>query len=124
MEEVSTFFRPEFLNRLDDIVMFNPLSKQDLQQIMQLKVKTEVELASEQGLFIKLSADAIKWLVDKNDQPQYGARPLRRILQKYLREPLADYLISTNPPKGTTMLVEVSDSKIAELNFRVVEIQV
>ena len=123
MEEVSTFFRPEFLNRLDDIVMFNPLSKLDLQQIMQLLVKTEAELASEQGLVIKLGADVIKWLVDKNDQPQYGARPLRRILQKYLREPLADYLINTNPPKGTTMLVEVSDSTIAELSFRVGELQ-
>ena len=91
---------------------------------MQLMVKTEAELASEQGLVIKLGADVIKWLVDKNDQPQYGARPLRRILQKYLREPLADYLINTNPPKGTTMLVEVSDSTIAELSFRVGELQI
>lgn len=117
MEEVSTFFRPEFLNRLDDVLMFNPLNETDLAQIMQLLLQNETELALERGLKLNIHQGVMDWLVGKNEQPQYGARPLRRILQKYLREPLADFLIQSNPPAGTELMVAIADDPADQLNI-------
>ncbi len=109
MDEVSTFFRPEFLNRLDDVLLFNPLSGTDLTQIMQLLLQKEADLALARGLKLHIHPGVMDWLVEKNEQPQYGARPLRRILQKYVREPLADFLIQTNPPAETELTIELGE---------------
>jgi ATP-dependent Clp protease ATP-binding subunit ClpC len=103
MEAVKEHFRPEFLNRLDDIIMFNSLSPQALRKVLDLMLKKELKLAEERGVRLEIGDAAREWLLSKNDHPEWGARPLRRIIQKFVREPLADHLLQHNPPPGTTV---------------------
>ena len=67
-------------------------------------------LASGRGLVLSVSDDARHWLVAQNEHPEWGARPLRRIIQRHLREPLADFLLTADPPSGTTIHVDVGES--------------
>jgi ATP-dependent Clp protease ATP-binding subunit ClpC len=92
--EVKTFFRPEFLNRLDEIIMFHQLTPDQLARILDLMLKNEFALAAKQGISLAVTPAARRWLLAQNDTPEYGARPLRRIIARNLREPLADYLLS------------------------------
>jgi ATP-dependent Clp protease ATP-binding subunit ClpC len=91
---VRRFFRPEFLNRLDEIILFHQLTGSQLTQILDLMLKKEFALAAKQGIELRLTQGAKEWLLAQNDQPEFGARPLRRIIGRYLREPLADFLLS------------------------------
>jgi ATP-dependent Clp protease ATP-binding subunit ClpC len=110
MAEVKSHFRPEFLNRLDEIIFFNRLGDEELLQIMGLMLNGEAELAAGRGLELRVSEEAKKWLVAQNDHPEWGARPLRRIIQRHLREPLADALLAADPPAGTIVRVDVGPS--------------
>ena len=116
MAAVKQHFRPEFLNRLDEIIMFNALSPEAVRKILDLLLKKETKLAGERGLTLEVTDAARVWLMSKNDHPEWGARPLRRIIQKYVREPLADYLLDKNPAAGTQVTVEVEGDglKMAE----------
>lgn len=105
MGNVHTFFRPEFLNRIDEIVLFHQLTGEQLAKILDLILNKEIKLAKEQGLELALTPAAKQWLLDQNDEPQYGARPLRRIIARHLREPLADYLLSQEREKKTAVVV-------------------
>jgi ATP-dependent Clp protease ATP-binding subunit ClpA len=109
MEEVRTWFRPEFLNRLDEIIMFNALSDEDLHNILVLLLKGEDKMATERGLKLEFTDSAVKWMLDRNDEPEYGARPLKRIIRRYVREPLADFLLKVNPPAGTQVRIDAPD---------------
>jgi ATP-dependent Clp protease ATP-binding subunit ClpB len=104
MAEVHSFFRPEFLNRIDEVVMFHQLTGTQLGVILDLMLNKEIKLAQAQGLDLALTPAAKSWLLAQNDEPQYGARPLRRIIARHLREPLADYLLSQER-KGDTAVV-------------------
>ena len=117
MEAVKEHFRPEFLNRLDEIIMFNSMSPDALRKVLDLLLKKEVKLAGERGLAIEVTDAARTWLLSKNDHPEWGARPLRRIIQKYVREPLADFLLEKNPQAGAKVKVDVDGEglKIADL---------
>jgi ATP-dependent Clp protease ATP-binding subunit ClpC len=106
MDEVRTWFRPEFLNRLDEVIMFNSLSTEDLRSILLLLLKKEDKMASERGLKLEFTDSAAQWMLDQNDEPEYGARPLRRIIRRFVREPLADFLLKANPPAGTQVRVD------------------
>jgi ATP-dependent Clp protease ATP-binding subunit ClpC len=108
--EVKSHFRPEFLNRLDDIIFFNRLSDEDLLQILALLLRREETLASGRGLSLTVSDAARRWLVAQNEHPEWGARPLRRIIQRHLREPLADFLLTADPPAGTVVRVDKGES--------------
>ena len=107
-EVVKQHFRPEFLNRLDEIIMFNALSPEAVRKILDLLLKKETKLAGERNLTLDVTETARVWLMSKNDHPEWGARPLRRIIQKYVREPLADYLLDKNPGAGTKITIEVA----------------
>lgn len=110
MDEVRTWFRPEFLNRLDEVIMFNALSAEDLHSILLLLLKKETKMASERGLTLEFTDSAVQWMLDQNDEPEYGARPLRRIIRRFVREPLADFLLKVNPPAGTQVRVDAPDA--------------
>ena len=112
MEVVKQSFRPEFLNRLDEIIMFNSLSPDALRKVLDLMLKKELKLAGERGIQLDVSEAARTWLLRKNDHPEWGARPLRRIIQKYVREPLADYLLDKNPAAGTKVKVDVAGEQL------------
>jgi ATP-dependent Clp protease ATP-binding subunit ClpC len=111
-EKLKQHFRPEFLNRLDDIIFFNSLSDEDLRQILDLLMKKEEKLAAGRGLKIEVTDGARSWLLQQNEHPEWGARPLRRILQKNIREPLADWLLIEDPPPGSTVRVKVDRQKL------------
>lgn len=112
MEVVRGHFRPEFLNRLDEVVMFNALSLDVLGDIMRLMLRKEVKmLADQRGITLTISDSAIKWLIDQNNEPQYGARPLTRIIRRMLRDPLAEFLIKSDPPSGTEVKIGTATKK-------------
>jgi ATP-dependent Clp protease ATP-binding subunit ClpB len=106
MEDVREWFRPEFLNRLDEVIMFNALSNEDLGAILKLMLKKENRMAGDRGLDLEFTDSALTWMLNQNDEPQYGARPLQRIIRRYVREPLADFLLRANPPAGTKVQID------------------
>jgi len=110
MEAVKRFFRPEFLNRLDEIIIFHALSPQDLAAILVLLLKKEARLLQARGLHLQVSEEARAWMLAQNDHPEWGARPLRRIIQRTLRQPLADYLLEKDPPAGTSIHVRAGEN--------------
>ena len=107
LTEVKRHFRPEFLNRLDDIIVFHRLTDDQLHLILGLMLKREFKLAAGRGLSLEVTEDARTWLLAKNEHPEWGARPLRRIIQRHIREPLADFLLVKDPPPDTTVRVDV-----------------
>ncbi len=119
MDDVREYFRPEFLNRLDEVIMFNALSDEDLYNILKLMLKKETTLGAERGLTLDFGEDAVQWMLAQNDEPEFGARPLRRIIRRSVREPLADFLLRVNPPPGTAVTVTASESG-DELSFAAV----
>ena len=109
LSEVRRFFRPEFLNRLDEIILFHQLTPEQLALILNLMLKKEFKLAERQGLKIEVSENARKWLLGQNDQPEFGARPLRRIIARHLREPLADFLLMPKESQGGDVFIGAAD---------------
>lgn len=118
MEDVRTWFRPEFLNRLDEVIMFNALDEENLGKILRLLLKKENKMAEERGLKLSFTDKAIAWMMGQNDEPEYGARPLRRIIRRSVREPLADFLLKTNPPVGTEVVIDSNAVSDANLVFK------
>ena len=96
LDEAKKFFRPEFLNRLDDIVVFRMLGKPELEVILELEIKKVVERIARRNVQILLDAKAKDFLIEKGFDPQYGARPMRRAVERYLEDPLAEEIL-----KGT-----------------------
>jgi ATP-dependent Clp protease ATP-binding subunit ClpC len=109
MDAVRAAFRPEFLNRLDEIILFTPLSPEHLRGILDLMLEKEMGILADQGITLEVSDAARDWLLAQNDHPEWGARPLRRIIQKNLREPLADRLLDGSAAKGAHVLVDAAD---------------
>jgi ATP-dependent Clp protease ATP-binding subunit ClpC len=109
MRLVKTTFRPEFLNRLDEIILFHPLTQEQLRLILGLMLKNETKLLEARGVSLQVSEDACAWMLAQNDHPEWGARPLRRIIRRYLREPLADYLLEADPEPGTMVRVDAAE---------------
>ncbi len=109
---VKEHFRPEFLNRLDEIIYFHPLSPDDLRQILDLLLRKEEKLMAGRQLHLEMTDAAKTWLLNQNDHPEWGARPLRRLIQKHIREPMADFLLKENPPAGTTVKLQVKGKKL------------
>ncbi len=116
MAEVRRFFRPEFLNRLDEIILFHQLTPDQLAAILDLMLRKELNLAQKQGIDLQITATAKAWLLAKNDQPEYGARPLRRIINRYIRVPLADYLLGQQVKGEATITIDVDGP---ELHFEI-----
>jgi ATP-dependent Clp protease ATP-binding subunit ClpA len=107
LAEVRAFFRPEFLNRLDEIVIFKLLAPETMAKILDLLIAREVKLAASQGIALEVTPAARAWLLAQNREPGMGARPLRRILQRHVRDALADYLLTLSaPPARVTVDVE------------------
>jgi ATP-dependent Clp protease ATP-binding subunit ClpC len=109
MGEVRRALRPEFLNRLDEILIFNPLSPDELRSILGLLLKKETKLLEAKGVSLEVSPEAMTWMLAQNDHPEWGARPLRRIIQRHLREPLADWLLAEDPKPGAKVEVNAGE---------------
>ncbi len=94
LEEVKRTFKPEFLNRIDDVIVFRPLAREDLYRIIEIEVGEIQERLAEQQVTLELDKSAKDFLVDKGFDPVFGARPLKRTIQRYVEDPLAEELIS------------------------------
>ena len=104
-------FRPEFLNRIDEIIMFSPLSIEEMEFIVDLQMKEVQERLSEHNITVELSAAARSWLAKEGYDPDFGARPLRRAIQKYLESPLSVELLSGKFKDGAIVQVDVDEKK-------------
>lgn len=102
-------FAPEFLNRIDDVIMFNSLSKEDIFKIIDIELESLYKRISGLGYNIHLSNDAKDFIADKGYDAAYGARPLKRAIQKYLEDPLAEEIIQSKIKEGDTIKVELDD---------------
>tara|TARA_R110000782_G_scaffold19101_3_gene51991 strand:+ start:11047 stop:13596 length:2550 start_codon:yes stop_codon:yes gene_type:complete len=94
MKEIERFFRPEFINRLDDVIVFRPLNRDDLVQIIEYETEKVAERIKERGLILTLDQAAKDFLIDKGYNPDFGARPLRRAIGTYIEDPLSEMLLS------------------------------
>ena len=99
-------FRPEFLNRVDEIIMFSPLSIEQMEKIVDLQMSEIQERLNEFGVHVQLNEKSRKWLAKTGYDPAFGARPLRRALQKYVESPLSMELLGGSIPSGATVTVE------------------
>jgi ATP-dependent Clp protease ATP-binding subunit ClpC len=110
-------FRPEFLNRIDEIIMFSPLSIEEMKEIVDLQMKEVQERLSEHNITVKLTAAARTWLANEGYDPAFGARPLQRAIQKFVESPLSVELLEGKYKDGATVQVDV-DEKENKLVFQ------
>ncbi|MBL8640529.1 MAG: ATP-dependent chaperone ClpB [Alphaproteobacteria bacterium] len=105
MDEVRKFFRPEFLNRLDEILLFRRLGRAQMSGIVDIQLGNLRKLLDTRRILLDLSAEAKLWLAERGYDPVYGARPLKRAIQTYLQNPLADMILRGEIPDGSTVTV-------------------
>ncbi len=105
-------FRPEFLNRIDEIIMFSPLSLEQMEEIVVLQMKEVQDRLNEHNITVELTDAARGWLAKEGYDPNFGARPLRRAIQKYVESPLSVELLGGKFKDGATVIIDVQDNKI------------
>ncbi|MCE5259918.1 MAG: AAA family ATPase [Chloroflexi bacterium] len=110
-ESLKRTFRPEFLNRVDEVIIFHNLTHEDMLKIVDLQVKELSERLHEQGFSIKLSQAASDWLAARGYDTAFGARPLRRALQRYIENPLSQRLLAGELGSGSQILVDVNEAQ-------------
>jgi ATP-dependent Clp protease ATP-binding subunit ClpC len=112
MKEIERFFRPEFINRLDDIIVFRPLTREDLVQIIEYEVNKVGKRLSHQGITLELDQIAKDFLIEKGYNPEYGARPLRRAIGQFIEDPLSEMLLAGEASgKNRIMVTRKNDSE-------------
>ncbi len=104
-------FRPEFLNRIDEIIVFSPLTLEQVEQMVDLQMHSITERLGEQGLVVELTDSARVWLARQGYDPQFGARPLRRALQRFVESPLSVQLLKGAFHRGDVVVVEAGDAE-------------
>jgi len=110
LDALRSTFRPEFLNRVDDIIVFNTLSRENLSRIVQIQLKRVVGLLAERGLTLELTPAAVELVLAEGWDPAYGARPMRRAIQRMIQDPLALQLLSGQFVAGDTVVADVDPS--------------
>ena len=111
--ELRHHFRPEFLNRVDDIVVFHPLSREHLARIVEIQIGHLARLVEAKDLRLEVTAAASEWLATRGYDPVFGARPLKRVIQRFLQNPIASALLSGVYQPGDTVLVDVRGGELS-----------
>jgi ATP-dependent Clp protease ATP-binding subunit ClpC len=119
MEEVQRQFRPEFLNRLDEIITFNPLQKDDLYRIIDIEMEKVEKRMAEKKITFALSDSARDFLINKGFHPEYGARPLRRAIERFIEDPMAEKLLRNNIKSGSFLEMDL-DKEGEKLSFHAI----
>jgi ATP-dependent Clp protease ATP-binding subunit ClpC len=117
-EEIERAFNPEFLNRVDDIIVFHPLTKEQIAEIVHILLKDVHNRLAEENLKLHLTEAALNFLVEHGYDEKFGARPLRRSIQRYIEDPLSERILSSEFPTGEEIEVDVNSEGDA-LEFRV-----
>jgi ATP-dependent Clp protease ATP-binding subunit ClpC len=118
LEESKRTFKPEFLNRLDDMIVFHTLGRPDLAKIVNLEVAKVVDRIGTKAIKVVLDPSAVEFLIDKGYDPTYGARPMRRAVEKFLEDPLAEELLRGNIKAGNVLDVYAA---VEKLDFKVTQ---
>ncbi|WP_269609503.1 ATP-dependent Clp protease ATP-binding subunit [Prochlorococcus marinus] len=116
-EALTKYFRPEFLNRIDEVIRFSPLKPESLEQIVRLQLDELQKLLKHQGLDIYVDENTIKFLADEGYEPEYGARPLRRVIRRRLENPLATKLLEEAFEDAKSIRVATKDDESKKLLF-------
>src|SRR5690606_7182908 len=119
MEELKRTFRPEFLNRIDEVIVFHALNKEQMKQVVEIMVKQFTKQLAERNIFVELTDAAKELLVEKGYDPDYGARPLRRAIQRFVENPLAEQMLEGRFSEDDRIVV---DAKDGEFHFRKAEL--
>jgi ATP-dependent Clp protease ATP-binding subunit ClpB len=112
MDVVRAHFRPEFLNRLDDIILFHRLKRQEMSRIVDIQLKRLQKLLDDRKVTLDLDAEARSWLAEKGYDPTYGARPLKRVIQREVQDPLADKILAGEIPDGARVRITAGADKL------------
>jgi ATP-dependent Clp protease ATP-binding subunit ClpC len=112
LEEAKKVLKPEFINRLDDLIVFHPLAKPELFRIVDLEISKVVDRIKAKEIAIELEESAKSFLAEKGYDPDYGARPMRRAVERYLEDPMAEELLRGNIKSGDTVKVSAADGKL------------
>jgi ATP-dependent Clp protease ATP-binding subunit ClpC len=121
LERIERVFRPEFLNRLDDVIVFRHLTTEDLKQVVDLELKKVRERLAERGLKLELTDAAKEFLIKKGSNTDFGARPLRRAVENYIEDPLSEELLKGEFQGKDTILVDAikdDEDKLRRLEFK------
>lgn len=121
MDELKKAFRPEFLNRIDEITVFHSLQKEHIQEIVKLMAKTLTDRLGEQGIDFSLTESALEKIAEVGYDPEYGARPLRRALQREVEDRLSEAMLSGDITKGSKVALDVQDGEFIVRNEGVVQ---
>jgi ATP-dependent Clp protease ATP-binding subunit ClpB len=114
MDVVKASFRPEFLNRVDEVILFHRLKKKDMGAIVKIQLKRLEKLLADRKITLDFDTDALNWLADKGYDPAYGARPLKRVIQRFVQDPVAEKILQGDIRDGQRVkVVQTSD----RLNF-------
>ena len=112
MDAVKRHFRPEFLNRIDEMIVFHALTSNDLKQIVTILMDTVVKRLGDMGLFLEISPAAMDMLVKEGSDFSMGARPLKRAIQRLIEDPISDLILQGDAPEGATIKADVEDEHI------------
>jgi len=115
-------FKPEFLNRIDEAIIFNGLKKYDIDKIIYKELESLEERINEMGFELKLGKNAVDFLAKKGYDPEYGARPLARTIQRYVEDPIADEVLSDNVNEGDTLRIDY-DEKIDKIIIKIIPLK-
>jgi len=111
MNELKRYFRPEFLNRVDEIVIFKPLEREHLKLIVQKFIK-EIENRLENSIKLKITSTAIDYFIEKGYNKTYGARPLKRLIQKEVEDKIAEYFLKDKIKPSTKITISAPGDKL------------
>jgi ATP-dependent Clp protease ATP-binding subunit ClpC len=119
-DALKRVFNPEFLNRIDDVIVFHPLEKKHIYEIIDIMANELLKRAKDLGISIELTQTARDFLVEKGYDPQFGARPLRRAIQKYVEDPMAEQILGNDLGDGDTIILSYDEEKKAgEMVFKI-----
>jgi ATP-dependent Clp protease ATP-binding subunit ClpB len=103
--------RPEFLNRIDEVIMFSPLSREDVKGIVELQFKRLTETAEQAGISLTATQEAVEWMAELGYDPQFGARPVKRLIQKKILNELSKQILAGKAAKGDQLVVDVFEKE-------------
>jgi ATP-dependent Clp protease ATP-binding subunit ClpC len=113
LDELKKTFRPEFLNRVDEVIVFHALTKEQIKQIVDLMIKPVTKQLNEKGLTLEITSEAKEVLANQGYDPVFGARPLRRAVQRLIENPLSEEILKGNLVPGKTIRTKVKEEQIS-----------
>ena len=111
MASLKDYFRPEFLNRVDDIILFDILSRESIEKIVEIQINMVIERFRAKDMYMNVSSEVLKYLTKEGYNPHYGARPLKRLIQNKILNPIASLMVSQTAVKGSDINVGIKNDE-------------